>query len=118
MARVKRGLARHRYVKKLLKAARGYRGGRHALYRTATETVDRARAFAFRDRRRKKREFRSLWIVRINAAARENGLRYSQLMSGISKAGIQIDRRQLAQMALEDAAGFSAVAQQARAALS
>lgn len=117
MPRVTRGLARRRYVKKLMKNARGYRGGRHALYRTATETLDRARAFAYRDRRRKKRDFRRLWIVRINAAARINGLRYSELMRGLSQSGIEINRKQLAEMALHDPSAFTQIAESAKASL-
>jgi len=110
MPRVKRGSkARHRR-NKVLKAAKGYRGGHGKLYKTASITVGRARAFAYRDRRGKKRDFRRLWIVRINAAAREHGLSYSKLMGGLQKAGIGLDRKMLADMAVHDPAAFSRVA--------
>ncbi len=110
MPRVKRGFkARHRR-RKVLKAAKGYRGGQGKLFKTATISVNRARMFAYRDRRVRKRDFRRLWIIRINAAARENGLSYSKLMGGLHKAGIDIDRKILADMAINDPAGFSRVA--------
>ena len=110
MPRVRRGFkARHRR-KKVLKAAKGYRGGQSNLFKTASISVDRARMFAYRDRRARKRDFRKLWIIRINAAARENGLTYSRLMGGLHKAGIEIDRKILAEMAVNDPAVFSQVA--------
>ena len=110
MPRVKRGFkARHRR-RKVLKAAKGYRGGQSKLFKTATISVNRARMFAYRDRRTRKRDFRRLWIIRINAAARENGLSYSKLMGGLHKAGIDLDRRILAEMAVNDPAAFSQVA--------
>lgn len=110
MPRVKRGSkARHRR-NKVLKEAKGYRGGHSKLFRTATVTLDRARQYAYRDRRTRKRDFRRLWIVRINAAARENGLSYSQFIGGLHKAGIDLDRKVLADMAVNDPAGFSKVA--------
>jgi large subunit ribosomal protein L20 len=110
MPRVKRGnKSRHRR-NKILKAAKGYRGGHSKLYRTATITLDRARQYAYRDRRTRKRDFRRLWIIRINAAARENGLSYSQFMGGLHKAGIDLDRKILADMAVNDPAGFAKVA--------
>ena len=110
MPRVKRGFkARHRR-KKVLKAAKGYRGGQSKLYKTASISVKRAGMFAYRDRRARKRDFRRLWIIRINAAARENGLSYSKLMDGIHKAGIDLDRKMLADMAVNDPAAFSQVA--------
>ena len=110
MPRVKRGFkARHRR-NKVLKEAKGYRGGHSKLFRTATVTLDRARQYAYRDRRTRKRDFRRLWIVRINAAARENGLSYSQFIGGLHKAGIDLDRKVLADMAVNDPAGFSKVA--------
>jgi large subunit ribosomal protein L20 len=110
MPRVKRGFkARHRR-RKVLKAAKGYRGGQSKLFKTATISVNRARMFAYRDRRARKRDFRRLWIIRINAAARENGLSYSKLMGGLHKAGIDIDRKILADMAVNDPAAFSKVA--------
>jgi len=110
MPRVRRGSkARHRR-KKVLKAAKGYRGGQSKLFKTASISVNRARMFAYRDRRARKRDFRKLWIIRINAAARENGLTYSRLMGGLHKAGIEIDRKILAEMAVNDPAVFSQVA--------
>ena len=110
MPRVKRGFkARHRRTK-VLKAAKGYRGGHSKLFKTAFITVTRAGMFAYRDRRARKRDFRRLWIIRINAAARENGLTYSKLMNGLNKAGIDLDRKMLAEMAVKDPAAFSEVA--------
>ena len=110
MPRVKRGFkARHRR-RKVLKAAKGYRGGHSKLFKTAFITVNRAGMFAYRDRRARKRDFRRLWIIRINAAARENGLSYSKLMDGLNKAGIDLDRKMLAEMAVKDPAAFSEVA--------
>ncbi|MBW2609017.1 MAG: 50S ribosomal protein L20 [Deltaproteobacteria bacterium] len=114
MPRVKRGFkARHRR-KKVLKAAKGYRGGQSRLFRTATVAVDRARSYAYRDRRNKKRDFRRLWIIRINAAARENGLSYSSLMGGLHKVGIELDRKILAEMAVHDPVAFAQVAAMAK----
>ena len=110
MPRVKRGYKARRRRKAVLKAAMGFRGGRSKLFRTATVSLDRARMFAYRDRRTRKRDFRSLWIVRINAAARENGLSYSQLMGRLQKAGIGLDRKILAEMAVNDPASFAKVA--------
>src|SRR5262245_38452699 len=103
MARVTRGLSRHKYLRRVLKAAKGYVGGRHRLYRVASETLDRARAYQFRDRRQRKRHFRSLWIVRINAAAREHGLTYNRLIEGLKAAEVTLDRKQLADLAIRDA---------------
>jgi large subunit ribosomal protein L20 len=114
MPRVKRGTkARHRR-KKILKEAKGFRGAHSKLFKSASVSVDRSRAYAYRDRRNKKRDFRRLWIIRINAAARENGLSYSQLMGGLQKAGIELDRKMLADMAVHDPAAFSEVARAAR----
>ena len=93
-----------------MKAAKGYRGGQGKLFKTANISVNRARMFAYRDRRARKRDFRRLWIIRINAAARENGLSYSKLMGGLQKAGIDLDRKILADMAVNDPAAFSKVA--------
>jgi len=117
MPRVKKGVASHRRHKKLLKQARGYRGGRSRLYRTARESVQRGWAYAYRDRRAKKRTFRKLWIVRINAAARLCGLSYSAFMAGLSKVGVRIDRKMLADLAVHDADAFAALAERARQAL-
>ena len=117
MARTTNSVASRRRRKKVLKAARGYRGGRSKLYRTADDAVHRALSYAYRDRRQKKRNFRSLWIVRINAAARLNGLSYSSLINGLKKADIAVDRKVLANLAVTDAAAFTALAEQARRAL-
>ena len=113
MPRVRRGFkARHRR-NKILKAAKGFRGGHSKLFKTATISVNRAGNFAYRDRRARKRDFRRLWIIRINAAARENGLSYSQLMGRLHKAGIALDRKVLADMAVNDPAAFARVASMA-----
>ncbi len=117
MARTTNSVASRRRRKKILKAARGYRGGRSKLYRTADDAVHRALSYAYRDRRQKKRNFRSLWIVRINAAARLNGLSYSSLINGLKKADIAVDRKVLANLAVTDATAFTALAEQARRAL-
>lgn len=117
MPRVKRGVNAKKKRKKVLKAAKGMRGARGRLYRIATEAVDRALAYAFRDRKAKKREFRSLWIARINAAARLNDMSYSQLMSGMKKANIEIDRKNLAHLAVNDPRGFSHIVSMAKASL-
>ena len=114
MPRTTNSVASRRRRKKVLKAARGYRGGRSKLYRTADDAVNRALSYAYRDRRQKKRNFRSLWIVRINAAARLNGLSYSSLINGLKRADISVDRKVLANLAVTDPAAFSALAQQAR----
>jgi large subunit ribosomal protein L20 len=116
MPRTKNAVASRARRKKVLKAARGYRGGRHALYRTARETVDRALAFAYRDRRRKKRDFRKLWIARINAAARMHGLSYSRFINGLKKADVDINRKMLAEMAVNDEPGFARLAEVAKSA--
>ena len=118
MARVRRGTVARQRRKKVLAAAKGYVGGRHRLFKTAKETVIRAGAYAWRDRRRRKRDFRQLWNARINAAARMNGLNYSRLMGGLKKAGVQLNRKMLAQMAYDDPAAFAAVAEVARQAMS
>jgi large subunit ribosomal protein L20 len=109
MARVTRGFKARRRRNKVLKLAKGFRGGRHKLYRTATEAVDRALSYAYRDRRNKKRDFRRLWITRISAAAKQNGTSYSQLMGGLKKAGVELDRKVLSNMAILDPNGFSQV---------
>jgi len=114
MPRVRRGYKARRRRKKVLKAAKGYVGGRRKLYRTAADTVERAMAYAYRDRKVKKREFRKLWIVRINAAARENGLSYSRLIDGLNKAQVALDRKILAELAVSDPAGFAAVVKLAK----
>jgi large subunit ribosomal protein L20 len=110
MPRVKRGFKARQRRNKVLKAAKGFRGGHSKLYKTAFITLSRARMFAYRDRRTRKRDFRSLWITRINAAARQNGLSYSKLMGGLHKAGIDLDRKVLADMAVKDPTAFAQVA--------
>ena len=111
------GVARKRKNNRLFKKAKGYTGGRRRLLRSVKETLVRAEAFAFRDRRARKREFRKLWILRINAACRERGMRYSEFINGITKAGIQLDRKMLSELAIHDAAAFDAVVAQAKAAI-
>ena len=106
---------RHRH-NKYLKLAKGYRAGRGSLYRSAREAVEKGLGYAYRDRKVRKREFRQLWIVRINAAARENGLSYSKLMDGLKKAQIDVDRKVLADLAVNDPAGFARLAETARGA--
>ena len=110
MPRVKRGIKARQRRKKVLKSAKGYRGGQSRLFKTANISVNRARAYAYRDRKSRKRDFRKLWIIRINAAARENGLSYSKLMGGLSKEGIELDRKMLSEMAVNDPIAFSQVA--------
>lgn len=117
MARVKKGVTAHARHKKILKLAKGYRGTRSRLFKKANETVMKALYYARRDRRAKKREFRQLWIARINAAARMNGLSYSKLMHGLKLAEIDINRKMLADLAVNDAAAFTALADQAKDAL-
>ena len=116
MARVKRAMHARKKKKAFLKAAKGFRGGRSRLIRTVKEAVDRARVYAYRDRKAKKRDFRKLWIIRINAAARENGTTYSKLINGLIKAGIEIDRKTLADLAMHEPAAFTAIVTQAQAA--
>ncbi len=113
MSRVTRGFKARRRRNKVLKMARGYVGGRHRLYRTATEAVDRALAYAYRDRKVRKRDFRRLWIARINAAARLNGMSYSRLIGGLKKSDIELDRKILSNMAIMDPSAFSQVAKAA-----
>ena len=115
MSRVNSGVQAHARHKKVLKAAKGYRGRRSTCFRTATQAVDKARQYAYRDRRVKKREFRRLWIARINAAARLHGLSYSRFMFGLSTAGIELDRKVLADIAVRDADGFAKLAATAQA---
>jgi large subunit ribosomal protein L20 len=109
MPRVTRGFKARRRRKKVLKMAKGFRGGRHSLFRTATEAVDRALCYAYRDRRTKKRDFRRLWITRISAAAKLNNISYSKLMGGLKKAEVELDRKVLANMAIMDPSGFAQV---------
>ena len=114
MPRVSHAVATKKRKKKVLKQSKGYWGARSRLFRTAREAVDRAQAYAYRDRRQRKREFRRLWIVRINAAARRNGMSYSQLVHGLGQAGVAINRKVLADLAVRDPAAFAAVVEQAR----
>ena len=109
MARVTRGFKARRRRKKVLNMAKGFRGGRHRLYRTAVEAVDRALVYAYRDRKARKRDFRKLWIVRIGAGARMNGTTYSRLMGGLKKAQVELDRKVLANLALLDPTAFAEV---------
>ncbi len=117
MPRVKRGFKARRRRNKVLKLAKGYRGARGKLFRSATEAVDRAMKNSYRDRKIRKRDFRALWIVRINAASRENGLSYSRLVHGLKKADIGLDRKILAQLAVSEPAAFSAIVDKAKAQL-
>jgi large subunit ribosomal protein L20 len=114
MPRVKRGFKARQRRNKVLKAAKGFRGGHSKLFKTAFITLSRARMFAYRDRRTRKRDFRNLWITRINAAARQNGLSYSKLMGGLHKAGVELDRKVLADMAVNDPIAFAQVANLAK----
>ncbi|EAH5859146.1 50S ribosomal protein L20 [Campylobacter coli] len=117
MARVKTGVARRRRHKKVLKLARGFYSGRRKHFRKAKEQLERSLVYAYRDRRRKKRDFRRLWIVRINAACRLNDLSYSKFINGLKKAGIELDRKILADLAMNDAAAFAKIAEAAKKAL-
>ena len=114
MPRVKRGFKARRRHNRILKLAKGYRGAHSKLFRSAVEAVHRGLCYAYRDRKQRKRAFRRLWIVRINAAARENGLSYSQLMNGLKKAEVEIDRKILADIAIHDKAAFTALVEQAK----
>jgi large subunit ribosomal protein L20 len=117
MARVKRGVTAHARHKKVLELAKGYRGRSHSNFRIAIEKVEKGLQYAYRDRRNKKRDFRALWIQRINAGAREAGLTYSQLVNGLKRAGIALDRKVLADLAAREPAAFKAVVAEAQAAL-
>ena len=117
MPRVKRGVTAHARHKKVIDAAKGYRGRRKNVFRVAKQAVMKAGQYAYRDRRVRKREFRALWIARINAAARENGLSYSTFMNGLRKAAIEVDRKVLADLAVFDKAAFAQLASQAKASL-
>ena len=111
--RVKRGYKARQRRKKILKLAKGFRGGRSKLFRTAADSVDKALMYAYRDRKQKKRDFRKLWIARINAGARMNGLSYSKFIHGLKLAGIDLDRKVLAELAISDPAAFTAIAERA-----
>ena len=117
MARTKRGVTSHAKHKKVLRAAKGFYGRRKNTIRTAKQAVEKAQQYAYRDRRNKKRSFRALWIQRINAAARAEGLTYARLIDGLTKAGIEVDRKVLVDLAVHEPAAFSAIAGQAKAAL-
>lgn len=117
MPRVKRGVTAKARHKKVLKKAKGYYGARSRVFRVAKQAVTKAGQYAYRDRRQRKRQFRRLWIVRINAAARDSGLSYSRMMDGLHKAGIEVDRKVLADLAVENKAAFAALAEQAKSAL-
>jgi large subunit ribosomal protein L20 len=108
--RVRTGFKARRRRKKILKLAKGYRGGRSKLYRTAADSVDKALMYAYRDRRQRKRDFRRLWIARINAAARMHNLSYSKFMHGLKLAGVELDRKVLAELAISDPSGFAKIA--------
>lgn len=117
MARVKRGTVAHARHKKVLKRAKGYYGRRKNVFRVATQAVIKAGQYAYRDRKQRKREFRALWIVRINAAAREHGLNYARFINGLMRASIELDRKVLADLAVHDRAAFAELVGQAKAAL-
>lgn len=117
MPRVKRGVTANKRHKKVLKQAKGYYGARSRVYRVAKQAVIKAGQYAYRDRRQRKRQFRALWIARINAAARINGISYSRLIAGLKKASIEIDRKMLADLAVQEKAAFAAIAEKAKQAL-
>ena len=117
MSRVKRGVQANARHKKVIKAAKGYYGRRKNTFRAATQAVDKAGQYAYRDRRRRKRNFRSLWIQRINAAARELGMTYGRFMDGLGKAGVEIDRKVLSDLAVREPDAFKALVEKAKAAL-
>lgn len=117
MARVKTGVVRRRRHKKILKLARGFYSGRRKHFRKAKEQLERSLVYAYRDRRRKKRDFRRLWIIRINAACRQNDISYSRFISGLKKAKIELDRKVLADLAMNDSAGFAKIVESVKKAL-
>ena len=117
MSRVKRGVTSHAKHKKVLKAAKGFFGRRKNTIRAAKAAVDKSMQYAYRDRKNRKREFRALWIQRINAAAREHGLTYSRLISGLATAGIEVDRKVLSELAISEPAAFTAIVEQAKSSL-
>ena len=114
MSRVKRGVAARRRKNRILKAAKGYVGARSRLLKTAREAVEKGWKYAYRDRKQRKRQFRSLWIARINAAARENGISYSRFMHGLQQAGVEMDRKVLAELAISDPKAFGSLAELAK----
>ncbi len=117
MPRVKRGVTAHARHKKILAKAKGYRGARSKVFRVAKQAVTKAGQYAYRDRKQRKRQFRALWIARINAGARENGMSYSVFMNGLKKSGIELDRKVLADLAVHDKPAFSALVEKAKAGL-
>lgn len=117
MARVKRGVVARRRHKKVLKQAKGYYGARSRVFRVAKQAVTKAGQYAYRDRRQRKRQFRALWIARINAGSRANGLSYSRMISGLKKANIEIDRKVLADLAVHEKGAFTQIVEQAKSAL-
>ncbi|HYW02815.1 MAG TPA: 50S ribosomal protein L20 [Gammaproteobacteria bacterium] len=117
MSRVKRGVQAHARHKKVLDKAKGYYGARRKSFRIARQAVTKAGQYAYRDRRQRKRDFRALWITRINAAARESGLSYSRLIHGLREAGVEVDRKVLADLAVHDKAAFAAIAEKAKTGL-
>jgi len=117
MPRTTKGAARTKAKRRLYKRAKGYRGGRGNLLRTVRETLVRAEVYAYRDRRVRKRNFRRLWIIRINAAVRQHGLRYSEFINGLNKASIELDRKMLSEIAIHDPAGFEVIVEQVKTAL-
>jgi large subunit ribosomal protein L20 len=117
MVRVTYGAARRRKKQRYFKAARGYRGGRSKLWRTVREALVRSWAYAYRDRKQRKRQFRRLWILRINAAARQRGTNYSRFMAGLKRAGVDLNRKQLSELAVNDPAAFDVLAEEAKSAL-
>ena len=117
MARVKRGVVARRRHKKILKLAKGYRGARSRVFRVAKQAVTKAGQYAYRDRRQRRRQFRALWITRINAASRANGLAYSRLIAGLKRAGVALDRRVLSDLAVHDKEAFSTIVERAKTAL-
>ena len=117
MVRVTYGAPRHQKKNRYFKQARGFRGGRSKLWRTVREAMMRSWAYSFRDRKQRKRQFRRLWIVRINAASRMRGMTYSRFIAGLNKAGIKLNRKQLSELAIQDTAAFDAIVEEAKAAL-
>ena len=117
MPRVKRGVTANASHEKILKAAKGYRGARSKIVRVAKQAVTKAGQYAYRDRRQRKRQFRALWIARINAGAREHGLSYSRMINGLNKAGVEIDRKMLAELAVFNKDAFATLAEQAKSSL-
>ena len=117
MARIKGAMATRKRRKKVLKAAKGYYGGKHRLFKTAKQAVMKSGQYAYIGRKQKKRDFRKLWITRISAAAKMNGMNYSTFMNGVNKAGINLNRKMLSEIAISDPAGFTAIAEKAKAAL-